>query len=195
MTETPAPRLTTERLILRRLELRDAPNIQRLAGDYEVVKGTLTMPHPYEDGMAEEFINRVHERFNNEQTDFSFAIALKDTDELIGVIGLHPVEAYQRAEIGYWLGVPYWNKGYVTEAAVEVMRFGFEVVGLNRIYAAHYTDNPASGRVMQKIGMIYEGTLRQHLRRFESYKDVAYYGMLREEFEARKAEKAGTTTV
>ncbi|MEQ8675191.1 MAG: GNAT family N-acetyltransferase [Aggregatilineales bacterium] len=186
MTETLAPpRLTTERLILRPPELRDAPNIQRLAGEYEVVKGTLTMPHPYEDGMAEEFITRTQTQFE-EKTGYPFAIALKDTDELIGVIGLHPVAAYQRAEIGYWIGVPYWNKGYVTESATAVMRFGFEVVGLNRIYASHYTDNPASGKVMQKLGMTYEGTLRQHLRRFESYKDVAFYGILRDEYMERQ---------
>ncbi|MEQ8675190.1 MAG: GNAT family protein [Aggregatilineales bacterium] len=184
---TEFPILTTERLILRPPELRDAPNMQSLAGDRLVAQGTLTMPHPYEDGMAEEFITHTQTQFE-EKTGYTFAIALKQTDELIGVIdiGLASVEKFQRSEIGYWIGVPYWNKGYMTEAATAVMRFGFEVVALNRIYAVHFTDNPASGKVMQKLGMTYEGTLRQHYLRFGAYKDAAYYGILRDEYMERQ---------
>ena len=184
---TEFPKLTTDRLTLRSLALHDAPNIQNLAGDRLVAQGTLTMPHPYEDGMAEEFISHIQSQFA-EKTGYTFAIALKETDEVIGVIGigLESLEKFQRAEIGYWIGVPYWNKGYMTEAAKAVVRFGFEELGLNRIYAMHFTDNPASGKVMQKLGMTYEGTLRQHLRRFDSYKDVAYYGILRNEYMAKQ---------
>ncbi|NWF67933.1 MAG: GNAT family N-acetyltransferase [Chloroflexi bacterium] len=175
------PVLETERLLLRRLELSDALRVQTLAGDYQVARTTLTMPHPYPDGAAAEFILRTQQEMA-EGSAYPFAIALKSENQLIGVVGLHPRHDYQRAEIGYWIGVPYWNKGYATEAARRVLRFGFEELKLHRIHAAHFTNNPASGRIMQKIGMQYEGTFRQHFIRFGDFMDVAYYAILRSEW-------------
>jgi RimJ/RimL family protein N-acetyltransferase len=74
--------------------------------------------------------------------------------------------------------VPYWGRGYATEAALAVIAFGFEELGLNRIYAQHMASNPASGRVMQKAGMRHEGTLRQHVTKFGIVDDIAIYGIL-----------------
>ena len=92
----------------------------------------------------------------------------------------HPYEE-KMAEIGYWIGKPYWSQGYCTEAAREVVRYGFEVLNLNRIQARHMTKNPASGRVMEKVGMKYEGRLRQSLLRWDQFEDVAIYSILRDE--------------
>ncbi len=183
------PRLETERLILRPLEMTDATNIRQLADHPEIAANLLTMPHPYPEDGAVEFIEKMQDAINARE-DFVFAITAKPSDNLIGVIGLHPRKEHHRAEIGYWLGIPFWGNGYVSEAARRVMIFGFEELGLNRIYASHFTDNPASGKVMQKIGMTYEGTLRQHWYRWERYRDTAYYSMLREDYDALKNKTA-----
>ena len=83
--------------------------------------------------------------------------------------------------MGYWMGVPYWNHGYCSEAARALVAHGFQQMGLHRIYAFHFVRNPASGRVMQKAGMTYEGTLRQHVKKWERYEDLTAYGILRSE--------------
>lgn len=173
----------TERLILRRLEKADAPRLQQFAGAYEIASNTLTMPHPYEEGLAESFIERVSEEWD-QGNSYIFCIALKSDNLFMGILGVHPVMSNRNAEIGYWLGVPYWNKGYVTEAARRIVQFGFEDLKLNRIHAAYFTRNPASGRIMQKINMTYEGMMRQHYMRFGEFVDVGYYSILRSEYDA-----------
>ena len=94
---------------------------------------------------------------------------------------------HDHAELGYWIGVPYWGAGYATEGARAVMQFGFETLSLNRIFASHFSRNPASGRVLQKIGMRYEGTLRRHLKKWDEYIDLECYGVLRSEFQSFSA--------
>ena len=176
-------RLKTERLILRQLELNDAPRIQQLAAALEVARNTLSMPHPYEDGVAEKFIGQVNEEWE-QGAAYVFCIALKSDNLLIGVTGIHPRELHRQAEIGYWLGVPYWNKGYGTEAARRLMQFGFEDLNLNRVHASYFTRNPASTSIMQKNGMTYKGTMRQHYIRFGEFMDVGIYAILRSEWDA-----------
>src|SRR5262249_8960454 len=122
--------LTTERLILRPPELADAQSIQTLAGAREVALNTLLIPHPYPDGAAEAWISSPRG-----ENDHVVALTLRDTGEIVGVMGLHANRDHARAEIGYWIGVPYWNRGYATEAARAMVRFGFGELGLNRIFA------------------------------------------------------------
>jgi RimJ/RimL family protein N-acetyltransferase len=177
------PYFETERLILRRIEMSDSPRIQQLAGAYEVALNTLSMPHPYEDGVAEQFIAHVQDEWSSGNS-YVFCIALKTDNLLIGVTGIHPTIAHRRAEIGYWLGVPYWRKGYATEAARRLVQFGFEDLNLNRIEAAFFTRNPTSARIMQKIGMTFEGTMRQHYLRFGEFQDTGCYAILRSEWDA-----------
>lgn len=93
---------------------------------------------------------------------------------------------HQRAEMGYWIGKPCWNRGYCSEAAEALLKYGFETLGLNRIFAHHMSSNPASGKVMQKIGMKREGFLRQHVRKWDVYEDLELYAILRSEYEALK---------
>jgi RimJ/RimL family protein N-acetyltransferase len=171
----------TDRLALRPPLLRDAARIQKLAGAREVAQGTLVIPHPYPDGAAEAFIDMVAEEIT-QGTNYNFAMVLRSENALIGMIGLTIEAAHHRAEMGYWVGVPYWNNGYATEAARRMVQFGFEELKLNRIMAACFTWNTGSARVMQKAGMTYEGTLRQHLERFGTMQDIALYGILREEY-------------
>jgi RimJ/RimL family protein N-acetyltransferase len=115
-----------------------------------------------------------------------FAVTLRDGGELIGAIGLDLERAHARAELGYWIGVPYWGRGYATEAAAALVAHAFDVRGLNRVYAFHFTNNPGSGRVLQKIGMRHEGTRRGHTRKGETYLDSDGYAILRDEWLARR---------
>ncbi len=184
---TNQPQLRTERLLLRPFTLADAPVVQELAGNKAIAAMTLNIPHPYPNGLAEKWISTHAPRFRDGRGAI-YAITLLENRQLIGSIGLVAVPDHQRAELGYWLGQPYWNWGYTTEAARELLRYGFTELELNRIYASHYGRNPASGRVMQKIGMQYEGTLRQHIAKWGQFEDMKLYGILRSEFEERGLE-------
>ncbi len=174
------PTLHTARLTLRPFTLEDAPAVQRLVSSYEVALNTLFIAHPYPEGAAAEWIGKHQAEFD-ENRIHHFGL---DDGEVVGVTAL-VMKGDGIAEIGYWVGVPYWGRGYATEAAVEVIRYGFEDVGLQRIFAGHFTRNPASGRVLQKAGMQYEGTLRRHQMKWGELIDIAFYGILREEFESR----------
>ena len=178
------PILETERLILRPFELADAKEVQRLAGAREIAATTLNIPHPYEDGMAEEWIGTHQETFEQGR-GVSFAITTRGDGRLIGAISLMGIRPGHQAELGYWIGEPHWNQGFCTEAARAVVGYGFRVLGLNRIHACHLTRNPASGRVMQKLGMVHEGRRRQHVEKWGAFEDLELYGMLRREWAER----------
>jgi RimJ/RimL family protein N-acetyltransferase len=87
--------------------------------------------------------------------------------------------------LGYWIGVPYWGKGYATEAANAVVEFGFGTLHLNRIFAHHFAGNTGSGKVLEKIGMRHEGQFRQHIRKWDKFIDIENYGLLAEEYRSR----------
>jgi RimJ/RimL family protein N-acetyltransferase len=175
------PELKTERLLLRPFTRADAPEVQRLAGDRDIAATTANIPHPYQDGIAEEWISTHQENFDRGQS-LSLAIVRRSDHALLGAIGLGLKREYDRAEMGYWIGKPYWGNGYATEAARAVLGYGFAVLGLNRIFAEHFSRNPASGRVMEKIGMRHEGHLRQHMKKWDVFEDVEVRGILRSEF-------------
>ena len=138
------PTIETERLILRPFELSDAKDVQRLAGDWAIADTTLNVPYPYEDGMAEQWISTHEQKFEAGELA-NFAIVFRAGGTLIGAIGLRIVQRFDRAELGYWIGKPYWNQGYCTEAGHAVLRYGFTELNLNRIHASHLKRNPASG--------------------------------------------------
>ncbi len=171
------PTLRTQRLVLRAFTLKDAPEVQRLAGAREVAEMIYPVPYPYEDGVAEEWIDTHRPAFEAGEA-VTFAVTLDEGGTLCGAIELtiNPQDA--NAEIGYWLGVPYWGRGFATEAAREVVRYGFKELGLHRIYSGHFARNAASGRVLKKIGMSYEGTRREHLRTLGRFEDYVQYGLL-----------------
>lgn len=179
------PTLCTKRLILRPFELSDAKTVQELAGDWAIADTTLSIPYPYEDGAAEQWISTHKGKF--EAREFvNFAVILRRKGQLVGAIGLALAPHFDRAELGYWTGKPFWDKGYCTEASEAVLEYGFLQLGLNRIYAQHLKRNPASGRVMQKLGMRREGTVRQHVKKWSNYEDLVIYGLLRTEWERRR---------
>jgi RimJ/RimL family protein N-acetyltransferase len=186
------PTLKTERLILRPFLPADAPLVQILAGDKDVASTTRLLPHPYPDGLAEKWIASLPVRY--QQGDgVSFAITLKE-GALIGSIGLALSLADHHAEMGYWIGKPYWNTGYCTEAAAAVLQFAFDTLDLERIFAKYMGKNPASGRVMAKLGMTQEGILRHHRCKWGQFEDLIVCGILRSEWQTLTKARAKRRT-
>ena len=178
----------TWRLLLRSFVREDAAAIVRLAGAREIALTTMQIPHPYSEEDARTFLAKAGEDFVAGRA-VSFAICLASTGELFGAVGLHIGEAHKHAELGYWIGVPFWDKGYATEAASAAVGFGFETLRLNRIFAHHFAGNTGSGRVLEKIGMRHEGRFRQHIRKWDRFIDIENYGILASEFRGGEADR------
>lgn len=171
-------RLETERLVLRPFTLADAGDVQRLAGNKAIADTTLNIPHPYEDGMAEAWI-ATHQPGLDAGELAAFAMTLKSGDALIGAISLKIDMEMQSADMGYWVGEPFWGQGYCTEAARRVVEFGFNDLNLRRIHAMHLERNPASGRVLQKIGMTREGAGPLDGDVTDAAETLIHYGLFR----------------
>jgi RimJ/RimL family protein N-acetyltransferase len=139
--------------------------------------------------MAEAWISS-HPAALAAETNVVYAITGAPPGTLLGAIGLRVDMEHNRAELGYWLGHPYWRNGYTTEAAAAMLRYAFEDLRLRRVHARHFAINPASGRVMQKIGMAREGVMRQHFVKWGRPVDVVFYGILAEEWRATRKEAA-----
>lgn len=138
--------LFTRRLYLRRPVEADASAIIAIAGDWEVARRLARVPHPYTQEDFRVFTERV---VPNEPT---WAIVVRRSDELVGVIGLAPLGEGRSAELGYYVGRPHWNQGLATEAAQAIVRMGFETMGYAKLTSRYHADNPASGRVLAKLG-------------------------------------------
>jgi RimJ/RimL family protein N-acetyltransferase len=171
--------IETERLKLTPFSEADIPELVPLIGAREVAANTLRIPHPYEEQHAREFLASVAK-----ENELRLAMRRRSDDRICGGIGLHPDRQHQRAELGYWIGVPFWGNGYATEAARSVVRYGFEKFNLNRIFAAHFQGNQASGNVLRKIGMKHEGCARQAILKWGNFLDLEMYAILRDEMPA-----------
>lgn len=180
---TQLPTLTTTRLVLRPFVRSDADAVWRLASAREIAQYTLHIPHPYERHMAETWITSHKERYETGQ-GLTLAVTEREGGALVGAMGLAVDAENQTGELGYWIGVPYWGRGYATEAARALVDHGFAALGLHRIHASYLAPNIASGRVMQKLGMVREGVLREHVVKWGVRHDLVLYGLLRSEYEA-----------
>jgi RimJ/RimL family protein N-acetyltransferase len=172
------PTIETTRLRLRPYSDADIAELVPLVGAREVAATTLRIPHPYTVQDAKDFLVRIRNG-----TETRLAITLLSDARLIGGVGLRFAFDHQHAELGYWIGVPYWGKGYATEAAEAMLRYGFETLKLHRIFASHFQDNTASGRILVKLGMRYEGCQRKHYRKWDQFVDSELYGILRQEWQ------------
>ena len=170
------PTLETERLRIRPYSEADIPELLPLVGERAVAATTLRIAHPYTEDDAQSFLELA-----KQPDKLWLAITLRSEGQQIGGIGLRIEQQHQHAELGYWLGVSYWGQGYATEASREMLRYGFEELNLHRIFATHFKHNPASGRVLKKIGMHYEGCQREHLLKWGQFIDSEMYGLLRRE--------------
>jgi ribosomal-protein-alanine N-acetyltransferase len=138
----------TERLFLRLPRAADISYFITLLGDFAVAKNLSRVPHPYTEDDACDFMIRASVGWVG-GTEFSFTAVRKADGCFIGMCGLHPARDWQ---LGYWVGKPYWGQGYATEMAARVTAFGFEEKGAEQLKAKWFHDNPASGRVLAKLG-------------------------------------------
>ncbi|HEV7590845.1 MAG TPA: GNAT family N-acetyltransferase [Longimicrobium sp.] len=176
----PQPTLHSERLILRPFVPGDAAEVHRIVSDREIAANTAHIPHPYPDGMALEWIERVTARWVTGESAV-FAATERGAGRIVCAVGLEIEPPHRRGELGYWVARQFWNCGYASECARAVVAFGFRELGLNRVAAHHYARNPASGRVMQKIGMTWEGKMRKHILKWGVFEDIEIYGILADE--------------
>jgi RimJ/RimL family protein N-acetyltransferase len=142
--------LQTERLLLRAPRAADIGAFVPLLNDYQVSKNLSRVPHPYteDDGCA--FVVRSADG-RAAGSDYTFMVLRRTDGVLVGMCGVHPAREF---EIGYWIGRPYWGNGYATEAARCVVLFAFRELGAVRVIAGWFQDNPASGRVLEKLGFL-----------------------------------------
>ena len=178
--------LETQRLILRRLKINDREQLYNNCWSApEVWKWSSYEPMDSIDDVVT--LNNIFTDFwfaKYEKLDYyDWAMQLKSSGEVIGRIrGIKPDENISQIELAYELGQNWWNKGLTTEAVNALISFFMEEVGFNRIYAAHAHENPASGKVMQKCGMIYEGTARQMAKCNNGVFDMVNYAILASDY-------------
>jgi len=178
--------IETSRLLLRRFRKRDAPAVFANWANDEMVTKYLTWPPHKSVAVTEKVISEWTESYKNDGF-YQWAIVLKKIDEPIGSISVvGKDEKVNSVHIGYCIGRKWWNQGIVTEAFSAVIRFLFEEVKVNRIDARHDTNNPASGRVMEKCGLKYEGTLRQADFNNQGIVDVSVYSISASEYFSEK---------
>lgn len=184
--------IVTTGLLLRPLAAADAPAVAEQCADPLISETTLTVPRPYSLEDASRFIE--FSRAARERGEMLGLGIFDDGDgrgapwRLVGTCGLVFTPRDRRAELGFWIGVPFWGRGYATEAAGAIVDFGFRVLALERIHAGHFAGNEASGRVQHKLGMVREGVLRKHHVRFGERRDLVVWAVLREEWLARHPE-------
>ena len=140
--------LATDRLILRRPNYSDVDAIVKGVGLWEVARRLARVPYPYGPDDARFFLDKIV------PAEWVWAVTLRGSDVLLGTIGLTPEAGADTAELGYWLIPAQWGKGIATEAARAVVAFGFKNLGLSVITSGFFEDNPASGRVLHKLGFI-----------------------------------------
>lgn len=172
------PTLETDRLILRPCELSDSDRIEELANDPRILSVT-QLPSPYDKADIDHWIEQCEAMYEKRYEAF-WGVAEKSSGQLIGVISLTDIFQNHQAELGFWLGVNYWGKGYAKEAAREVIRFAFaKPLNLLRVHAFHMSRNGAAGAVLQGIGMSFEGRCPKHLMKNGVPEDIDLWGVLK----------------
>ncbi|HET9160482.1 MAG TPA: GNAT family N-acetyltransferase [Caulobacteraceae bacterium] len=158
------PAIKSPRLTLRAPRISDARAIARLCDDYAIPSMTTRMPWPYRGADAEAFVEMI----GDQDPDQENAFLMEHEGEVIGCIGLYMRGRYP--EIGYWVGRPFWGRGFATEATRAALKWAREDWKKKVVVAGHFADNPASGVVLSKAGFLYTGEveLRHSLARGEA---------------------------
>lgn len=172
-----AKTIETERLLLRLFQESDAQAVSNYCNNYNIYKSTLNLPYPYSLECALTWIGN-HEKHYDLDTMYEFAITDKQSGQLYGAIGISNHPLYKNGEIAYWIGEEHWGNGYATEAAKALIDFVFTEKNYHRVYARYFKSNPASGKIMEKCGMRYEGTLKDHIYKNNTFEDIVFYGII-----------------
>ncbi|MBO0992805.1 GNAT family N-acetyltransferase [Bacillus sp. SD088] len=182
------PTLETERLVLRKIRTEDLGDMHIYGSNDEVSKHVSWNTHQsLSDTKA--FLDNILEQYKKNKIAF-WGIELKENRKLVGTINYVTISLkHKKAEIGYILSQEFWGKGIMTEATKEIIKFGFEKMNLVRIEAKCIVENTGSQRVMEKAGMIFEGTIRKGMFTKGKHRDLKSYSILEEEFSRKKIEK------
>jgi len=162
------------KFILRPFRDSDLPSLVKYANNYNIAKFlTNQFPHPYTDDDGKKFISSVA---NNEPAN---VFAIEINGEAVGAIGIFPQSDIheKNAEMGYWLAEPFWGNGIITGAIGKVVEYGFKTFNITRIYARPFSINPASQRVLEKAGFVYETQLKNAVFKNDNYMDELIYVM------------------
>jgi len=179
------PKLETERLILRKLMLSDALNVFQFTKNPVITKFLTWDAHKSEKHTI-AFLKRVLNKYEAGEPS-QWAIVLKETNVVIGISGfINHYKEHKKAEIAYIMSEKYSGKGYMTEALRKVLDAGFSILKLHRIEAKCEKDNFASEKVMQKLGMQFEGCFRDFLFIKGKYRDFKFYSILQKHFSSNK---------
>ncbi|WP_064091654.1 GNAT family N-acetyltransferase [Rossellomorea aquimaris] len=188
------PTLETERLILRKITVEDVEDMFSYGSNEEVSKYVTWDTHKTISD-TKEFVDFVLTRYENNQVA-PWGIVYKENGKLIGTIDFISWQVKDNsAEIGYVISQDYWGKGITTEAAHEVIKFGFHHMDLVRVQARCFVENIGSSRVMEKIGMSYEGILRKTAFIKGKHRDLKMYSILREEFSYMHKQKVESANI
>jgi len=172
--------IQTKRLSLRALHLRDAARLALLAGDFDVARMTAVIPYPYSEQQAAEWVRDV------EAGEEGVVFGIERDELLIGCTAYRAHDA-SHAEIGYWIGRPYWGHGYATEAVEALIGYAFWRDSFAYLIGGHFEDNSASARVMEKLGFIAVGEEMRHCQARDREQRALLYRLTREQAEARLA--------
>jgi RimJ/RimL family protein N-acetyltransferase len=151
------PNIETRRLVLRSPQPQDAPHIAALAAEWDVARMTGRMPHPYSLSDAENFVTNVAAQ--DPARSMAFLIE-EERQGPVGMVGLF-YDADRYPEVGYWIGKPFWGRGFATEALEGALGWAKRRWNKRALIAGHFADNPASGRVLAKAGFLYTGETRE----------------------------------
>lgn len=175
--------IETARLILRRFTAEDAEAMFKNWTSNDKVTKFLRWQTHSDISVTREYIKSLLDNYSRRPDFYEWVIELKSLGEPIGSISAVDLnDNIDAVEIGYCIGEAWWRQGYTSEALAAVMKFFFEEVGANRVFSEHDVNNPNSGRVMQKCGLKYEGTLRQADRNNMGLCDTAVYGLIADEY-------------
>ena len=174
------PVLKTLRLVLTPLADQHLSQLVTAASDRAIADTTISVPHPLAELAARAWIDRAVAE-SAEGLGAHFAVAVPpDEDTLVGYIAIKAIDReHGQGELSFWLAESHSGRGYTTEAARAVVALGFDDLHLNRICAFHMARNPASGRVLTKLGFRQEGCLRQRVRKWGIYEDALVWAKLR----------------
>lgn len=170
--------IRSKKFILRPFRGGDEESLIKNINNKIIARNTLTIPHPYKMKNARRWINRnlkLDKKKNKHEINFVIEI----DGEVAGEIGLNKIIEGHMAEIGYWLGKKYWGKGIMTAAAKLVTKYGFEKLGLRRIYAFVFPFNKSSAIVLEKAGFKYEGKLKKHAKKGNKFLNDFLYAKIK----------------
>jgi ribosomal-protein-alanine N-acetyltransferase len=174
--------LETSRLKIRHLVSRDAAFIQEAASERSISDTMISILYPFPQGEGDRYIAR-HLKEQKTGKSETFILELKKGTLPCGVVEIREIDReHSQAELSFWLAEAYRGYGYMSEAIKAALQHGFEILKLNRFYAHHMLRNPASGRVLEKNGFRMEGILRQRVRKWGKFEDVALWAILKQDW-------------